>query len=97
MLGLISVETGLDDIKEHLQSAGYTVVDMAEAGPAVEAVIYTGETCISSGSCPRSAADCYAVMVNAAGLTAQQVAEELAVRMERRNIQELPGQLSPLV
>lgn len=90
MLGLISVQTGLNQIKEHLQNSGYAVVDMAEAGAGVEAVIYTGEQC--AGSCKEmaSSSELFTVMVNATGLTPEQVAEQLSVRMDFRNIQELP-------
>ena len=91
MLGLVSVETGLDKIKAHLQSTGYSVIDMAEAGPAVEAVIYSGGERVP-GCNLKSTSDLFTVMVNATGLTPEQVAEELAVRMGQRNVQELPEQ-----
>ena len=37
---LISVETGLDDVKAHLGSSGYEVIDMADCFRPVEAVIF---------------------------------------------------------
>jgi hypothetical protein len=93
MLGLISVETGLDEIKAHLQTSGYTVVDMSEAGRAVEAVIFTGQPCgsnqVNSNSC--SCQELYTVLINATGLTPVEVAEQLAIRLGERNIQELSG------
>lgn len=91
MLGLISVQTGLNEIKAHLQNSGYAVVDMAEAGSSVEAVIYTGEQCADPCKEMASSSELYTVMVNATGLTPEQVAEQLSVRMGGRNIQELPG------
>jgi hypothetical protein len=90
MLGLISVETGLNEIKAHLQNSGYAVVDMEEAGASVEAVIYTSEPCADVCREIASSSELFTVMVNASGLTPEQVAEQLSVRMGGRNIQELP-------
>ena len=37
---LVSVETGLDDVKAHLGNCGYEVIDMADCFRPVEAVIF---------------------------------------------------------
>ncbi|EAX46995.1 hypothetical protein TcarDRAFT_0897 [Thermosinus carboxydivorans Nor1] len=78
MLRLVSVETGLDDIKAHLSTCGYEVVDMADCVRPVEAVVYTGEpgAQAAAGKLAENT-----VMVNAAGLTAEQVASVLAERL----------------
>ncbi|MCX7779396.1 MAG: YkuS family protein [Negativicutes bacterium] len=89
IFGVISVETGLDEIKAHLEKAGYTVVDMSEAPGAVEAVIYTGP---ESGCAEPGISSCkelYTVMINAAGLTPEEVAAKLAFRLNERNVQDL--------
>lgn len=93
MSGLISVQTGLHEIKAHLQGSGYTVVDMEEAGPYVEAVIYTGDRCAEQPKQIGSCSEFFTVMVNAAGLTPEQVAAELSARMEGRNVQELSARV----
>lgn len=91
MLGLISVQTGLNEIKAHLQGSGYSVVDMEEAGQYVEAVVYTGDRCAGQPKQMGSSTELFTVMVNATGLTPEQVAAELSERMGNRNFQELSG------
>ncbi|EGO64188.1 YkuS family protein [Acetonema longum] len=72
---LISVETGLNEVKAHLKNCGYEVVDMGQCFRPVEATVYTGERSGATYSA-RSAEN--TVLVNAAGLTPEQVATELA-------------------
>ncbi|MEG6584417.1 YkuS family protein [Dendrosporobacter sp. 1207_IL3150] len=78
MLRLVSIETGLEDIKSHLNDCGYQVVDMAENLRPVEAVIYMGAP--TNSSVAAKAARGTAV-INAAGLTAEQVASCLDERL----------------
>ncbi|MPM88666.1 hypothetical protein SDC9_135770 [bioreactor metagenome] len=78
MLRLISVETGLDDIKTHLNTCGYQVIDMAEHLRPVEAVVYTGLAANSLGKVKTSRGT---TVINAAGLTAEQVASCLEERL----------------
>lgn len=71
---LVSVETGLDEIKTHLNECGYQVVDMAEHVRPVEAVVYSG---LTANSCNRIKMARGTAVINAAGLSAQQVASYL--------------------
>ena len=81
MLRIISVETQLEDIKAHLNTCGYQVVDMAECVHPVEAVVYCGEEIANSegSSIIRRCAES-TVMVNAAGLTGEQVVARLEAK-----------------
>lgn len=88
MQGIVSVESGLDEIKVYLTECGYSVVDMLEAGK-VEAVVYSGEACNPGSSVSSGCCELFTVMVNAAGLTPPQVAEALSARLADRNIQDL--------
>lgn len=72
---LISVESGLDAVKAHLENCGYEVLDMGQCFRPVEATVYTGERSGAAYSA-RSAEN--TVLINAAGLTPEQVAIELA-------------------
>jgi hypothetical protein len=71
---LVSVETGLDEIKTHLNECGYQVVDMAENVRPVEAVIYSG---LVANPANRAKVARGTAVINAAGLSAQQVASYL--------------------
>lgn len=75
MLRTVSVETGLNEIKEYLTACGYEVVDMADCIRPVEAVIYTGAQLTRQPAVHRLAEN--TVMINAAGLTAQQIGQAL--------------------
>lgn len=68
---LVSIETGLDDIKAHLDTCGYEVVDMANCIRPVEAVIFRGSADMNT-TAMRSGES--TVLVNAAGKTPEQVA-----------------------
>ena len=77
MLRIISVETQLEDIKAYLNTCGYQVVDMTECIHPVEAVVYCGEEIVNNqGSIAGRCAE-NTVMVNAAGLTGEQVVARL--------------------
>ena len=84
MLRSISVETGLDDIKAHLHACGYEVVDMDACIRPVEAIVYTGATMqvqvneVAKGA-GRLAEN--TVMINAAGMTAEQVSAQIEERI----------------
>lgn len=67
---LVSVETGLDDIKAHLGTCGYEVVDMANCIRPVEAVIFSGSADASIAAMRPGEST---VLVNAAGKTPEQV------------------------
>ncbi|MDF2928604.1 YkuS family protein [Anaerospora sp.] len=71
---LVSIETGLDDIKAHLNTCGCEVIDMADCVRPVQAVIFSGLVA-SSATSSRLAGS--TVLVNAAGKTPQQVADTL--------------------
>ena len=73
---LISVETGLDDVKAHLGSSGYEVIDMADCFRPVEAVIFSGHPGSRMSRNWRNTA-----LVNRAGKTPQEVAELLDERL----------------
>ncbi|MDT8903339.1 YkuS family protein [Anaeroselena agilis] len=74
MARLVSVEHGLDPVKEHLSNQGYQVVDPDEWVRPVEAVIYRGVPLAASER--RGVAENTA-LVNAAGLTPEEVAMQL--------------------
>lgn len=70
MLRVISVETGLDDIKAHLSTCGYEVIDMADCVRPVEAVIFSGEVpAVAPVRRPAGST----VIINAAGMNGAQV------------------------
>ena len=71
---LVSVETGLDDIKAHLNTCGCEVIDMADCVRPVQAVIFSGMAAAAAKSYRAAGST---VLVNAAGKTPQQVADAL--------------------
>lgn len=75
MSRLVSVEPGLEDVKDHLHARGYEVVDMMGYVRPIEAVVYSGEPL--ENSLPGAANAKNTVLVNAAGLTPEQVAAHL--------------------
>ncbi len=75
MARLVSVEPGLDPVKEHLSSQGYEVVDPGVWVRPVEAVIYSGAP-LEVSQVRHGAAES-TVLVNAAGLTPEEVALQL--------------------
>lgn len=80
MLRLISVASGLDSVKAHLSSRGYEVVDHDSWQRPVEAVVYSGEPLPAASGTWRPAAE-NTVLVNANGLTPEEVASELENRL----------------
>lgn len=78
MLKAISVETGLNDIKDHLTNCGFEVVDMAESIRPIEAVVYTGEL-MSSECAVRMAKG--TMLINALGLNGEQVAAQIEAKL----------------
>lgn len=80
MLRAISVETGLDDIKSHLNNCGYEVFDMAECFRPIEAVVYTGEIIAAERTnLVRMAKN--TVIVNALGMNGEQVVTLLEAKL----------------
>lgn len=69
---LVSVETGLDDVKAYLGSCGYEVIDMADCFRPVEAVIFRGQP---GGRMSRNWGN--TALVNREGKTPQEVVELL--------------------
>lgn len=67
---LVSVETGLDDIKAHLDTCGYEVMDMAECIRPVEAVIFRSPVCAETSTARAGEGT---VLVNATGRSAVEV------------------------
>jgi hypothetical protein len=80
MLRLVSVASGLDNVKAHLSSQGYEVVDQDSWPRSVEAVVYSGPQLPVGSGTWRPAAE-NTVLVNASGLTPEEVASELASRL----------------
>jgi hypothetical protein len=79
MLRTVSVETGLDDIKAHLNSCGYQVVDMAECMYPVEAVVYARQA-FEEGKKSEKNAGC-TVLINAMGLSGEQVVQTIEEKL----------------
>jgi hypothetical protein len=75
MARLVAVDPGLDPVKEHLSSQGYQVVDPGVWVRPVEAVVYSGAP-LTGNQTRRGAAENTA-LVNAAGLTPEEVALQL--------------------
>lgn len=75
MARLVSVEPGLDPVKEHLSSQGYQVVDQGAWVRPVEAVVYSGAP-LAAGQDRACVAES-TVLVNAAGLTPEEVVLQL--------------------
>ncbi|MDU2065290.1 MAG: YkuS family protein [Sporomusaceae bacterium] len=71
----VSVETGLREVKEHLHSQGYEVVDMAETIRPVQAIVYAGPV-VKEQFCCRCDGDS-PLFINATALTKEQVVENL--------------------
>jgi hypothetical protein len=70
----VSVETGLDPIKQRLAERGYEVVAMENCYSAVEAVIYSGEAMVDS-VCTHGPEG--TMLINAQGLTPDAVVDRL--------------------
>lgn len=75
---LVSVETGLDDIKAHLDSCGYEVMDMAECIRPVEAVVFCSPVCAGT---PADRVGDGTVLVNATGRSAAEVEGYLKAKL----------------
>lgn len=73
---LVSVETGLDDVKAHLGNCGYEVIDMADCFRPVEAVIFSSNPGSKGFRNWRGTA-----VVNSTGKTPREVAELLGERL----------------
>jgi hypothetical protein len=71
----VSVETGLDDIKAHLSTCGYEVVDMKDCVHPVQAVVFSG-TPLLKPLTQRMNSD-VTFLVNATNLTREQVVDRL--------------------
>lgn len=79
MLRLITVDPGLTEVKTYLHERGYEVTDMDQCVRPVEAVVYSG-TALSNCLDSYPAAD-NTVLVNAAGLTPEEVELQLQKRL----------------
>jgi hypothetical protein len=75
MARLIAVDPNLQPVKEHLSSQGYQIVDSCSCVRPVEAVVYSGAPLTGSNARQGSAEN--TVLVNAAGLTPEEVAGQL--------------------
>ncbi|MBU2703132.1 hypothetical protein Ga0466249_004268 [Sporomusaceae bacterium BoRhaA] len=71
----VTVETGLDDIKAHLSTCGYEVIDMEKCVRPVQAVVFSGLP-LSKPLTQRVNSD-VTFLVNATNLTKEQVVERL--------------------
>ncbi len=74
MARLIAVDPNLQPVREHLSSQGYQIVDADSWVRPVEAVVYRGAPLtgdVRQGSAENTA------LVNAAGLTPEEVAVQL--------------------
>lgn len=78
MLKAISIETGLDEIKDHLTNCGFEVVDMEQSFRPIEAVVFTGEL-MSSELAVRMAKG--TMLINALGLSGEQVAAQIEAKL----------------
>lgn len=78
MLRAVSVQTGLEDIKAHLTSCGYQVIDMEKCVTPVEAVVYQGPV-LGYQTAGRQADN--TVVINAAGMNGEQVVQQLEDRL----------------
>ncbi|MDR3589261.1 MAG: YkuS family protein [Negativicutes bacterium] len=79
MLRLITVDPGLKEIKSYLNERGYEVTDMDQCVRPVEAVVYSGSA-LTDSMAQYPVAD-NTVLVNAAGLTPQEVESQLLARL----------------
>lgn len=75
MARLIAVDPNLQPVKEHLSSQGYQIVDGETWVRPVEAVVYSGAPLTGDGLRQGTAEN--TVLVNAAGLTPEEVALQL--------------------
>lgn len=80
MLKIISVETGLQEVKEHLNACGYEVVDMENCYRPVEAVVFTGEQ-KQNDACQTARMPKSTVVINAMGMDAPQVAAQIEAKL----------------
>ena len=78
MLRVVSVQADLEDIKAHLTSCGYQVIDMEKCISPVEAVVYRGPT-VTSQSAAKVADN--TLVINAAGLSGEQVMQQIEDRL----------------
>jgi len=80
MTRLVSVDPGLEEVKNYLLDNGFEITDMDKCIRSVEAVVYSGQSLTENNS-----ADCPSalntVLVNAAGLTPEQVKAQLENRL----------------
>ncbi|MBP2655910.1 MAG: hypothetical protein H6Q73_3479 [Firmicutes bacterium] len=77
---LVSVDSELTEIKNHLTSCGYEVVDMHEYVRPVQAVVYSGQPILTEGNSRVPTVE-GTVLINATGLKPQDVAAQLDERI----------------
>ena len=75
----ISVQANMSEVKGYLAGLGYEVLDMENCFRPVEAVVYNGQVMETRGSASMKAKN--TVLVNAAGLTPQEVHTQLDNRL----------------
>lgn len=80
MARLVSVAPGLKEIKSYLHEHGYEISDMDKCIRSVEAVVYSGES-LGEGNATDWATPSNTILVNAAGLTPEQVINQLENRL----------------
>jgi hypothetical protein len=76
MARLVAVDPNLVPVKEHLSSQGYQIVDSDAWVRPVEALVYSGAPLAGGGGVHQAAAE-NTVLVNAAGLSPEEVAAQL--------------------
>ena len=76
MVRLISVDPSLEQVKDHLSGSGYEVVDSTIWVRPVEAVVYSGAP-LPAGRAVRAPGAANTALVNAAGLTPEEVADQI--------------------
>lgn len=79
MLRLVSVEPGLTEVKTYLHECGYEVIDMDGCVRPVEAVVYNG--LVSAAKTDAYPAAANTVLINACGLTPEEVERQLDGRL----------------
>ena len=78
---LVSVGSDLEEVKAHLKNCGYDVLNMENCLRPVEAVIFRGQA-LAPGLSPAATNRAEnTILVNAAGLTPEEVESQLASRL----------------
>ncbi|MBP2642355.1 MAG: hypothetical protein H6Q67_242 [Firmicutes bacterium] len=73
---LVSVDIGLSEVKDHISQSGFEVLALHEHIRPVQAVVYSGQP-ITRNQGRKNVQARNTVLINAAGLTPQEVVAEL--------------------